>query len=149
MTADFPGQSFEKKKYWDIKFHRNPCSGGRDVPCGQTDRQAWLSSCSIHNFADTLYQGKRSKVKQSRYRPGVAQRVPASYGSQISWQRHGMVVSLPALITGRLYPQEILLVLISVKDWADPRTIVQSEGFYVNKKFQWHQLGSNQRPSDL
>ena len=24
-----------------------------------------------------------------------------------------------------------------------------SEGFYVNEKFQWHQLGSNQRPSDL
>jgi len=43
------------------------------------------------------------KVKQSRYRLGMAQRVPGSRGSQITWQRHGMVVRLSALRTGRLY----------------------------------------------
>ena len=61
-------------------------------------------------------------------------------------QDGGKVVSLthrPPL------PQEMLLILISVRGWVDHRAIVRSEGFYVNEKFQWHHLGSNQRPSDL
>jgi hypothetical protein len=64
---------------------------------------------TVHCAVITIYQ-----VKQSRYRSGVSQRVPESYGSQISWQRHRMVVRLSALRTGRIYSQEILLVLISV-----------------------------------
>jgi len=72
------------------------------------------------------------KVKQFHYRPGKAQKVPGGWGSHISSQsahEDGKVVSsthrppLPPLPL-----KEMLLVLVSVRDWVNLRAIERPEG---------------------
>ena len=54
MKLEFSQQIFEKSS--NIKFHENPSSGSRVVPCGRTDRQADFTKIIIviRNFANAL-----------------------------------------------------------------------------------------------
>jgi hypothetical protein len=63
----------------------------------------------------TVYIHVKVKVKQSHYRPGQAQRVlrKLRFPDFVTTTQDGGRLS--ALRTARLYPQKILLVLISVR----------------------------------
>jgi len=69
-----------------------------------------------------------TKVQQSHYRPDGPWGFQENETPRFQDSRHMKVVRLFALRTGRLYPQVILLVLISVRSWVDPRAIVRREG---------------------
>ena len=88
-----------------------------------------MSQWSEHNFSLYVFCNyvTNKKVNQSRYRPGVAQRVPGRFPDFMTTaQEGGKVVSLTHW--PHLHP-EILLVLISVRGWVDPRAIARSEGW--------------------
>ena len=92
-------------------------------------------------FSITKVIKVKIKVKQSHYRSAQALKVPGGWGAHISRQsshESGKVVSRmhrPPL------PQEIFLVIISVRSWVEPRVIVRPEGLC-----QWHYRELNPRP---
>ena len=65
-----------------------------------------------------------------RVKKGKAVPLPAWSGPEVSRKLRfpDFIVRLSALRTGRLYPQEIHLLLISVRGCVDPRAKVRPEG---------------------
>jgi hypothetical protein len=67
-------------------------------------------------------------VKLPHYRPGHPLGFQGLAAARFSDNWHMNVVRLSVVRTGRLYPQEIFLILFSVRGWVDPRDIVRPEG---------------------
>jgi hypothetical protein len=86
----------------------------------------WHRSTGFLVF-DVSTQLCSKKVKLSRYRPGQALGVPGSWGSRIFKQSaHGGKVVSPTHRPS--LPQEGFLVLVSVRNWVDPRATMRPEG---------------------
>jgi hypothetical protein len=88
--------------------------------CGVTTvacRSSAVSYDHFHTFRNSITQliNGDKRVKQSHYRPWQALRVQEFEAPRFQDNRQMKVARLSALSTGRLYPQEIFLVLICVE----------------------------------
>ena len=104
------------------------CNLGAPVGSRLCMRHPEDGSTPVTSLGRLTWQSQRilqiKKEKLSHYRPGEDQKIPGRRGSQISGQSEhegGRVVRPTYAFT----PLEIFLVLVSVRDSADPRAIVR------------------------
>jgi hypothetical protein len=88
----------------------------------------WLKYDKNNGHFARRFVDNYDKNKESRNRPGVAQRVPGGLGSQITWHSAREVGEIVSLTHPPPLPPGIFLVLVFTRVWVDPRAMVRSEG---------------------